>query len=253
MTANLTPATESRLARLGASLDAATDLLDQREADKLALLVSELAQVEADMPATVPDQITLHTVNDLIGRAAKAHKELEAARRERLRPLEAETRSVNDLFRCVTDRLKALETRGKGLVLAWEQAERQRVEAAREVARLAAEQAARELAEAEARAAKARSDAERAAAELEAQQAAQRVDAALVTVCWTEPVRGVRSEHATTGVRYEWTVEVVDDAQVPRQYLVVDMVRLRAAVKSGLREIPGCNVSQRPIVATRTR
>ena len=107
-------------------------------------------------------------------------------------------------------------------------------------------------AEAEARAASAKSAKARAAAEALAQEAAQRVDAALVTVT-QEPMRGVRSEHATTGVRYEWSVEVVDEALVPRQYLVVDLPRLRAAVKSGVREIPGCNVFQKPVVATRTR
>lgn len=252
MTATLTPATESRLIHVGSNPENATDLLDQREADKLDLFLCELAQVEADMPTAVPDQITLHTVNDLIGRAAKAYKEIEALRRARLVPLEAETRSVNDLFRPITTKLKALEDAGKRLVIGWEQAEQARVAREREAARLAAEKAAREQAEAEARAASAKSAKARAAAEALAQEAAQRVDAALVTVT-QEPMRGVRSEHATTGVRYEWSVEVVDEALVPRQYLVVDLPRLRAAVKSGVREIPGCNVFQKPVVATRTR
>lgn len=252
MSAALTPAGESRLVHLGASPEAATDLLDQREADKLELFLCELAQVETDMPTSVPDSITLHTVNDLIGRSAKAYKELEALRRARLMPLEAEVRSVNELFRPITTKLKGLEDAGKRLVIGWEQAEQARVAREREAARLLAEQAAREQAEAEARVAAAKSDKARAAAEAQALAAAQRVDAALVTVT-QEPMRGVRSEHATTGVRYEWTVEVVDEALVPRQYLAVDMVRLRAAVKSGLREVPGCNVFERPVVATRTR
>lgn len=252
MTATLTPATESRLVHVGASPENATDLLDQREADKLDLFLGELAQVEADMPTAVPDQITLHTVNDHLGRLLKVDKEIEALRRARLRPLEAETRSVNDLIRPITTKIRAMEDALRRLVIGWEQAEQARVAREREAARLAAEQAAREQAEAEARAASAKSAKARAAAEALAQEAAQRVDAALVTVT-QEPMRGVRSEHATTGVRYEWSVEVVDEALVPRQYLVVDLPRLRAAVKSGVREIPGCNVFQKPVVATRTR
>jgi len=48
-------------------------------------------------------------------------------------------------------------------------------------------------------------------------------------------------------VRKAWQVEVVDARLVPAAYCSPDLVKLRAAVKLGEREIPGCRVFEQPV------
>lgn len=47
---------------------------------------------------------------------------------------------------------------------------------------------------------------------------------------------------AAAHVRKAWKAEVEDDAQVPREYLAVDMKRINDAVRMGVREIPGVRI-----------
>ena len=45
--------------------------------------------------------------------------------------------------------------------------------------------------------------------------------------------------------RKEWKVtEITDMAKVPREYMIIDTIKLRAAVKSGIREIPGVEIEE---------
>lgn len=41
-----------------------------------------------------------------------------------------------------------------------------------------------------------------------------------------------------------WTFEIIDSSQVPDQYKVVDEVKIRAAIRSGVREIAGIKIYQ---------
>lgn len=46
---------------------------------------------------------------------------------------------------------------------------------------------------------------------------------------------------------YVWTIDIIDEALVPRPYCSPDLVKLRAAVKFGERSIPGCHVYERRV------
>ncbi len=51
----------------------------------------------------------------------------------------------------------------------------------------------------------------------------------------------------------EWDVEVVDVAQVPERYKVIDMKLLRDDVKKrNVRQIPGCKITEKEVSSTRT-
>lgn len=54
----------------------------------------------------------------------------------------------------------------------------------------------------------------------------------------------VRTDEGLTSIRKVWKCEVLDLAKVPDQYIIktVDMKKIDFAVKSGVREIPGCRV-----------
>ncbi len=57
--------------------------------------------------------------------------------------------------------------------------------------------------------------------------------------------------HAGAATRKRWTATVTDPAQVPREYLVVDQRLINAAVKQGVREIPGVSIEHVPELAVR--
>lgn len=244
---------EQRLTHFGADPEL-TVLLDERELNKLSMYAVELSAVQIELPARIETSAQLTDVNNLLQRASVAHKGLEEVRRARLKPLEVETKSINDLFRPLTANLSALIDKGKGLVIRWTEAERERVRREREEAQRKADDAARAQAEADERAAKARTEPQRQKALTEFQAQGQAVEKAQAEAdAIRNAPRGVRTDEGSTGVRYEWTVEVVNADLVPRKYCVVDLVKLRAAVsKLGEREIPGCSITQRPIASVRT-
>jgi hypothetical protein len=228
-----------------AQAETAIQILDDAQAAKLELLAAEIADIQARATsAPLQSQAELHRFNDLLGRAAKAEREIDAVRRSRVDPLNREVRNVNNLFAPITAALQELTARGKKLIRAWQAQERARAEREREEARLRAEEAARREAEA-----LARSDADALA---EAEAARNEVSAALLETPPPVPT-GYRSEEATTTVRGRWVFEVVRPELVPAEYLTPNLQKIRAAVSAGVREIPGVSITQEDQVVVRAR
>ena len=65
------------------------------------------------------------------------------------------------------------------------------------------------------------------------------------------PAAALRSGMGSANVVKRWTAVVVDEAQVPRAYLKVDQVAINAAVKAGMRDIPGVRIEQSDSLAVR--
>lgn len=53
------------------------------------------------------------------------------------------------------------------------------------------------------------------------------------------------------GVTKRWTFSVIDPALVPREYLVVDEAKIRAAMNAGVRDIPGVKFEQTESLTSR--
>ena len=53
------------------------------------------------------------------------------------------------------------------------------------------------------------------------------------------------AQHSTEGIRNIWTFEVENLAQVPREYLMLDSQKVREAIRSGERSIPGLSIFQK--------
>lgn len=45
-------------------------------------------------------------------------------------------------------------------------------------------------------------------------------------------------------MRKVWTHDIEDESKIPREYMTVDVKRIRDAVRAGLREIPGVRIFQ---------
>ena len=52
-------------------------------------------------------------------------------------------------------------------------------------------------------------------------------------------------------LRTVWDYKVVDESLIPRQYLVVDDKKIRAAIKAGFRDIPGVKIFEDPNLVLR--
>jgi hypothetical protein len=59
------------------------------------------------------------------------------------------------------------------------------------------------------------------------------------------------AQHSTEGVRNIWTHEVQNLANVPREYLMLDEKKVRQAIRSGERHIPGLMIFQKQQTAYR--
>ena len=53
------------------------------------------------------------------------------------------------------------------------------------------------------------------------------------------------AQHSTEGVRNVWTFEVQNLSNVPREYLMLDEKKVREAIRSGERNIPGLMIFQK--------
>jgi hypothetical protein len=223
-------------------VDDAVQLLDKRGLAKLRLMAEEIQQIGAAATRKpLEDDRQEAAAVELVSRGVVAVKELDALRRSRVDPLNAEAKAVNSLFKIVTDPCEALVGKGgtlERLIIAYRQQKRARIEREQAEARRKQEEAARREAEAlaKAEAAKTAKAREKALAEAEAASRAQAV--ALVETPREMP-RGTRTDSGSVTSRERWTFAVQDAALVPRQYLAVDQAAIRAAVASGVRDIPG--------------
>jgi len=68
-----------------------------------------------------------------------------------------------------------------------------------------------------------------------------------------QPEKTVRVASGSATMRDVWTYEIVDPAQVPEEYKIIDEKRIAAVVKAGVRNIPGVKIFQKQEVTVRTR
>ena len=227
---------------------------------------------------TITDNESLGVAVAKLGDIAKANREAETRRKSLTEAPNHWVKSVNETIKWVIAPLVEAEALVKLSVAAWQEAERRRVEDERrrieaEQRRLEEErrraQLAEETAKREAEAkAKATADAatlpefyERMAEQDEAQrQAAQASDAvkaidatAVPVVMPAVPDRTVASGGTTATVRQHWTFEVTTLADVPRAFLRLDESKVREAINSGARAIPGLRIFPEANVAVRTK
>lgn len=192
--------------------------------------INLLVEAKARIPAKIESKEQSEKLTDYIAQIKKCAKAVEDERKRIKSP-------VTDLGRAIDARAKALQApldecdRLARKVLTSYLAEQDRIaqeEARAERERLAAEAARRE--------AEAKTDEDLSAA-IEAEERAQAVP--------LEPAKPVsaRGEMGThAGLRKSWDYSLVDLDQVPRQYLTLDEKAVKAAIKDGVRTIPGLNI-----------
>lgn len=199
---------------------------------RLAMFKAEcLALDGAARALTVADQASLHEGVRLSTVAKGLWGGIEDARKGYVEAPNAFVKQVNNLAKAYQEPLKAVERLLDGKVLDYQTRQ--------EMERRKAQEAANQ-------------EAARMQAELNAEAEAHGIEAPqVVAPVIPEPPATVRTEEGSAHLRRVWDFEIVDAAQVPREFCTPDQAAIRQAVKAGIREIPGVRVFEKTTLIKR--
>lgn len=233
-----------------ADVEEADGLLDERSLERLAFHAIAVEEVlRSPLLAAVPkDRDENHKLANAIAVTVKVVKELDALRRERVDPLNAEVKRVNTLVGKLTAPLEAFRAKGDKLFAAFNAAERDRVRREQEEQARKQREAAEAQAAAERRAAEATSKKEREKALADAEKASRAMATASVAGPEVAP-KTYRGDDGAVATRERWVVLGISNIDaVPVIYRhdarVLEALHkvLQAAVTAGAREIEGVEI-----------
>lgn len=205
----------------------------------VAIIKSELAKYDEQIDRLaveasaiqVRDDQTVGQAVELAAGAKKLAKALEDRRKAVIADPDDFVRSVNRLVKSYRDRLDRIEADCKRAIGGYQA----RVEMERRKAQQLADEAARQAQD--------RINAEAQAHHVEPVQVAAPIVPTAPTV--------TRTEAGTGYTKRAWTFEVESEADVPREFCTPDPAKLRNAVASGIREIPGVKIFEKDTVVIR--
>lgn len=176
--------------------------------------------------------------------AARAEEEARAAERRRREELQRQASEVERRIAGLSDdQLREIAAPGPEGPATTEG----RLEREAATAELTRRRQAREAQE-RAAAARQREDEARAAEEAARNRPLPQVPRAIAA-----PAAPLRSASGRAAEKKRWVATVVDANAVPREYLVVDQAAINAAVRKGVRSIPGVRIEQVDELAVRAR
>lgn len=210
----------------------------------------------ADVPAlvkkaelTISNQAELDKATDVLKDIKSRYKELDTQRKAITKPLDEAKKAVMDLFNQPLELLKRAEDKIKGLIGSYttEQERKAREEQAR-LQKLADQEAEKEKKKIDARIERAKENGKLdKVEELEAQkETIIPIDVPVIAPSIDTP-KGV-------SFREIWSAEIVDEKQIPREYLIPNMQALNkiASATKGTITIPGVKFKMEKSVVTRT-
>lgn len=176
----------------------------------------------------------------------KTEKELKSLLKDKIAPHKAEIDAIKEVFEKPLELLATAQQKARDKLNAYVIAERQIKEA--ETQKIMEEKqkaAAKELKKLD------RKDASAGKYDEITQEAIHQFVAdkkAQVIAEATKPVDIVQGG-ANASVRLIWDFEVEDITKVPAEYISINAPAVRAAIKEGIREVPGLKIYQKPSVA----
>ena len=216
---------------------------------------------------TVTDTVSQEFAVSAESRNKKLYRDLETTRKSFVAPYNAHVKKINNLFKTLTGPLgqnEAIIKAERGKYEYQLELERRRREAkAREEqrwlqAKLDAEareqrlEAERKVREAEEKLKAENDEATRVALEKEiAEETAAAAAPTPQAPLMTEAQKVVRTPEGSSYSKFSWKGRIVDPALVPRDLCSPDQKLIDAAVKGGVRSIPGCIVEEVTTLVTR--
>ncbi len=186
-----------------------------------AVEVGELVATAVGL--TVSDKADAKVATDHLGAVKDRRVAIEAFKKELLSPLRQRTTDINDAMKELLEPLEGAKKFVDGLILAFNEAEREKVRQAEDIERRKQELAA-----------------------LEGQEPPKPAPQP------PQPQAVTRGEHTVSNERWITKYEVVNFAAVPDDWKVLDVGKVTRAVKAGgtTLEIAGIRIFQEPILAT---
>lgn len=235
MTIKLPTKTKTQQLVPSAAVKSAYDLKLTPEAVENLKQLEELKTFLADeaksaSAVTITDDESNARAADIVVNLAKTRKVLEELQKYYTQPLEKAKKGVIAVFKKVGEDALGQEDRlRKEAETYWWKKEQERRD--KEAAALAEQQAAQRKARALGRSA----------------------PAPIAAPAAPETPRSVQAENGSLGITLVWGFDIVDLAQVPREFLCLDEKKVNAAIagENGVRSIPGLTISQRPRSAVR--
>jgi hypothetical protein len=206
-----------------------------QEAEVVEVVNATVAQAR-ELTVATPEQA--RAAVEFLAHIADARRKNENARVFLVKPMNDHVKQINDRFKANAVPLDEADGLVRGKLLAFSQEEQRRLAA--EQARIDMERTRRV---AEQWSAEARRLAE------EAQQREISAKSAPATIATTTELSAGNGRAST---RKRWVATVIDETRVPREYLSIDQKAINAAVKAGVREIPGVTIEQQDELAIRS-
>jgi hypothetical protein len=187
------------------------------------------AQISALVAIAEAHQITnepsLKLAVEYGSQAKRLATHVEKARKATVEEPNRYVKDVNNLAKTFTDPLGKIEAGLKRKISDYQARQELERRKAEEAARLAREEAQKRI------------DEEAEKAGVEAPQ--------LPDVVVPEPQRVTRTEEGSAFQRKDWTYDVEDETLVPREYLLIDSIKVRNAIRMGCRAIPGLKIYEK--------
>ncbi len=238
--------------------------------------------VDSAKSITIEDAEDAAGATEVIAEIARRLKGLEKERKELVEPINEAKNRVQNLYNGLKAPLEEARAILEPKLIAYQEAEEKRIREENEARerearekflaeqkriederaeanRVAAEAAEAARAASEALAeqpdpegeAKARAAAEEARAAQEALDAQREERASFETAAVEVAKPTVKTTGGSFTVKKVWTGEVADESKVPREYMAVDQKKINAAVKAGVRDIPGVRIFEKSEGAVR--
>lgn len=183
---------------------------------------------EARVITTAED---LKPATDDLSIIAKVKKALEGKRKEYVVPLQDQVKEFNEAFKTLMEPILIADQVTREKILAYQQEQKRIRQEQERINALRIEAAEKEAA-------------------LNNGEITESVN--LVEVVSEAPKR-VSTEMGTVGQRMIRKWEVIDMAQVPEEYKVIDSARVTKVVKAGIPSIPGIRIYEEPTLAVNVR
>lgn len=212
----------------------AREVIDQEDTQVVQLKQDAAAIEVAAREIEVVDETGLSRASDILGWIAKTKKAMEERRKFLVGPLQDQVKRINDWFKSLAAPLDTADALLRQKVLAYRQEQERK--------RRKEEERLRKLAEAE----------QKKLAKQAAKTGAPLPPPIPIPVMPAQP-KTTQSTLADVTTKTVWDFEIVDEAKLPRQYLMPNEKAIRAAVKSGIRSIPGIRIFQTEQLAVKAR
>lgn len=213
----------------------ALSLFDDAAVVQAGQFAAQCREIEEEANSLLVDEAGSIRANEILGQVATVKKEAEKIRTSLVKPLNDRVKEINSAFKSALAPLNNADKtlRGKLLDLHREQERRRREEEERVRKLLEEEQKKREA---------------------EAKEKNKPVPPPPpIVVEAPPPIVSIKTDSGTTSIRKVWDWELVDINEVPREWLILNDKAVNAAVRTGIRNIPGIRIFEREQIAVRGR